>query len=187
LRSSDTAEHVQLDPATQIQVLDSMPDLAGASKEQRGAFIRDERVLVVWTDDLDHIVPLCKEFEQKLIKLVWHSRPVSRTPMFSQAGSVIGSSAVLNEKIAEVDEDAEQAKVDALEVLAKEAPRAQKPEKKSFFGFGKKVKAAPAQDLEKSSGPEARNVRLFSPIYSGLAAAFSLCKLHSPSSARTGR
>lgn len=43
-----------------------MIDLANASKEQRGAFIRDECVLVVWTDDLDHIVPLCKEFEQKV-------------------------------------------------------------------------------------------------------------------------
>jgi hypothetical protein len=122
-------------------------------------------MLVVWTDDLDHIVSLCKEFEQKLIKLVWHSRPVSRTPMFSQAGSVIVSSAILNEKIAEADEDAEQAKVKALEVLAKEVPCVQVPTKKSFFGFCKKIKAAPAQDLEKCSGPEARNVRLFSPLY----------------------
>jgi hypothetical protein len=43
-----------------------MSDLGDASKEQRGAFIRDERVLIAWTDDLDQIVPLCKEFEQKV-------------------------------------------------------------------------------------------------------------------------
>lgn len=55
-----------MDPETRIQVLDTISELADASKEQRGAFIRDERVLIAWTDDLDHIVPLCKEFEQKV-------------------------------------------------------------------------------------------------------------------------
>ena len=31
--------------------------------------------MVVWSDNLDTIIPTCREFEDKLIKLVWRSRP----------------------------------------------------------------------------------------------------------------
>jgi hypothetical protein len=177
VHSPDSALNIQLDPATQIQVLDAMPDLAGADKEQRGAFIRDERVLVVWTDDLDHIVPLCKEFEQKLIKLVWKSRPTSRfnstAGPFSQPGSTLGSTVGLNEKIAEEDEDKDA----ALAELAKDSARAQPPPpKKGIFSFFSRSKPAASTDIEKTDEPEARPMRLFSPVYGGLAAALSLCK-----------
>jgi hypothetical protein len=159
-----------------------MHDVAAADKEQQGAFVRDERVLVVWTDDLDHIVPLCKDFEQKLIKLVWRSRPASRhvtsttaslASPFSQPTSKAGSQVGLNDTIEEQDE-----KEAALEELAKEAPRAQAPPKKSFFSFGRKPKSsAPstASDPEKASEPEPRPMRLFAPVYNGLAAALSIC------------
>ncbi|KAJ7704828.1 glycosyl transferase family group 2-domain-containing protein [Mycena rosella] len=50
-----------------------MKHLPQAEKEQCGAFIRDERVLSVWSDDLDHIVPLCSDFEEKLVKLIWRA------------------------------------------------------------------------------------------------------------------
>lgn len=155
-----------------------MLDVAGAVKEQRGAFVRDERVLVCWTDDLDSIVPLCKEFESKLIKLVWRIRPSSRLPSlkspFSQPPSTAGSTTGLNEKIDEVDE-----KDVALAEVAKEAPRSQPPPaKKGFFGFfkSKKDDKAPAStDVEKGFEPEVRGMRMFAPIYNGLACALSIC------------
>ena len=37
-------------------------------------FQRDERVLVVWSDSIDTIVPTCHDFEDRLIKLLWRSR-----------------------------------------------------------------------------------------------------------------
>lgn len=36
---------------------------------------RDERVLVVWSDSIDTIIPTCHDFEERLIKLLWRSRP----------------------------------------------------------------------------------------------------------------
>ncbi|KAI0681571.1 hypothetical protein BC835DRAFT_1425474 [Cytidiella melzeri] len=57
-----------------VTVLDSMSWLPRADKEQCGAFIRDKRVLVVWAYNLDNIIPTCRDFEDKLIKLVWAQR-----------------------------------------------------------------------------------------------------------------
>jgi hypothetical protein len=39
----------------------------GSYRQQHG-----ERVLVVWADDPDSIIPLVQDFENKLIKLVWY-------------------------------------------------------------------------------------------------------------------
>lgn len=36
---------------------------------------RDEAVLIVWADNLDHIIPLCRDFEEKLVQYVWKGRP----------------------------------------------------------------------------------------------------------------
>ncbi|KAJ3500953.1 hypothetical protein NMY22_g19087 [Coprinellus aureogranulatus] len=74
---SDNADALYIDSNTRIQILDTVAHLPKADKEQCGAFLRDERVLVVWCDDLDQIVPLCKEFNEKLMKLVWRSRMLS--------------------------------------------------------------------------------------------------------------
>lgn len=66
--------------------------LPHADKEQKAAFVRDERVLIVWSDDLDAIIPACRDLEDRLIKLLWRSRPapVPGTPLApsSYAGSV---------------------------------------------------------------------------------------------------
>jgi hypothetical protein len=36
---------------------------------------RDERVLVVWAASVEAIIPTCHDFEDRLIKLLWRSRP----------------------------------------------------------------------------------------------------------------
>ncbi|RDX46455.1 hypothetical protein OH76DRAFT_1356082 [Lentinus brumalis] len=66
---------IYIDANTRIQILDTMVDLPTADKEQMAAFIRDERVLVVWSDSIDTIIPTCRDFEERLIKLLWRSRP----------------------------------------------------------------------------------------------------------------
>ncbi|KAF8346389.1 glycosyl transferase family group 2-domain-containing protein [Amanita rubescens] len=73
----EDASGISLDFNTRIQILDSISLLSTADKEQCGAFIRDERVLIVWSDSLDLVVPQCKEFEEKLMKLIWRSRPAT--------------------------------------------------------------------------------------------------------------
>ncbi|KAI0038668.1 hypothetical protein FA95DRAFT_1567610 [Auriscalpium vulgare] len=74
------ATAIYVDKSTRIQILDNILDLPRADKEQCGAFIvrlqhrparPAECVLVVWSDDLDTIIPYCRDFEALLIKLVW--------------------------------------------------------------------------------------------------------------------
>jgi hypothetical protein len=73
--NNDSPEDSFVNEDTRIQVLDNITLLPRADKEQRGAFIRDERTLVVWTNNFNNIVPIYEEFEDKLISLVWRESP----------------------------------------------------------------------------------------------------------------
>jgi hypothetical protein len=35
--------------------------------------------MVIWSESLDRIIPLCQDFEERLIKLLWRARPVVPT------------------------------------------------------------------------------------------------------------
>ncbi|KAI0764841.1 glycosyl transferase family group 2-domain-containing protein [Fomes fomentarius] len=92
---------IYIDANTRIQILDTMVDLPTADKEQSAAFIRDERTLVAWSDSIDTIIPICHDFEERLIKLLWRSRPgafpgshptSSNSHLASVAGSLSGHS-----------------------------------------------------------------------------------------------
>ncbi|KIK57287.1 hypothetical protein GYMLUDRAFT_204172 [Collybiopsis luxurians FD-317 M1] len=69
-----------VDTDTRIQVLETMSMLPQADKEQCAAFIRDERVLVIWSDSLHNIIPVYQDLEERLIKLLWRPAPGSGTP-----------------------------------------------------------------------------------------------------------
>ncbi|TEB25063.1 hypothetical protein FA13DRAFT_1637964 [Coprinellus micaceus] len=75
LPSSSSLPALYVDSETRIQVVDTMLHLPTADLNQNAAFIRDERVLVVWAESIDRIVPLCNDIEERLIKLLWRSRP----------------------------------------------------------------------------------------------------------------
>ena len=51
--------------------------------------------MVIWSESLDRIIPLCQEFEERLIKLLWRSRPlINSSSASSTQGAVgVGSSA----------------------------------------------------------------------------------------------
>ncbi|KAF9647641.1 hypothetical protein BDM02DRAFT_3169688, partial [Thelephora ganbajun] len=89
---------IYVDSNTRIQVLDTMMDLPTADKEQLAAFIRDERVLVVWAPSVETIISTCHDFEDRLIKLLWRSRPpvASVEGAGSASNSVSGHSAQPN-------------------------------------------------------------------------------------------
>ncbi|KAH6904288.1 glycosyl transferase family group 2-domain-containing protein [Coprinopsis sp. MPI-PUGE-AT-0042] len=76
--------YIYVDSETRIQVLDTMLMLPQADREQCAAFIRDERVMVVWSESIDRIVPLCQDFEERLIKLLWRSRPLMHSAPSAQ-------------------------------------------------------------------------------------------------------
>lgn len=122
--------------------------------------------MVVWTYDLDSIIPTCRDFEDKLIKLVWTRRSAFTSVASSAAPSTFGSDVNLNEKA--------RAVVTEKEAVVPAPKERAAPKKRScaLFGYWK----ADASDLEKTAeGPSARPTRLFAPVYCGLGAGLSLC------------
>lgn len=178
---TDADASIYIDPDTKIQVFESMNFLPRAEKEQCAAFIRDERVIVIWSDSFDTIIPLCRDLEEKLIKLVWRFRhlvsSVSTTPPSTNSVSVTASAANLAEKDTVLTE--------AIPVTEKERnnARSKAPAKKSRWGWSWRVSPekrgmyTEEYDLEKegslgSQGP--RPIRLYAPFYCGLATALSI-------------
>jgi len=138
---------------------------------------RDERVLIVWADELDRIVPLCAEFEEKIMKLVWRSRPPAPSVVTSTTNSVTPSATAsnvnLNEKgpirpIAVTDTAVAVALAGKqISGAAEESPA--KNRRWSWRLSKKKPSTVISDDLEKASaGRKARPIRLFAPVYGGL-------------------
>lgn len=49
--------------------------------------------MIVWSDSIDSIIPTCRDFEERLIKLLWRSRPNATnapTSASSHPGSISG-------------------------------------------------------------------------------------------------
>ncbi|OBZ72967.1 hypothetical protein A0H81_07224 [Grifola frondosa] len=157
------ANAIFVDENTRIQILDSMMCLPTADKEQCGAFLRDEWVLVVWSYNLDDIIPTCQDFDEKLIKLVWNRRfsYISNSPLASSAPSDLN----LTEKIKEI--------VDSKEVEVPLAKTRVKKKKNRHCGLGYWITFK--DDVEKTAeGPSERPVRLFAPFYNGFGVALSI-------------
>ncbi|KAH8813575.1 hypothetical protein DL96DRAFT_1626385 [Flagelloscypha sp. PMI_526] len=74
LSTMPEATAISLEASTRIQVLDSMAQIPQAEKERCGAFLRDERALVVWSDSVENIMNVVEELQQKLIRLIWKNR-----------------------------------------------------------------------------------------------------------------
>ncbi|KAI0315682.1 glycosyl transferase family group 2-domain-containing protein [Amylostereum chailletii] len=178
----EDANAIYIDDDTRIQVLDTIFDLPRGDKEQCGAFIRDERVLVVWSDDLNTIIPTCRDFEDKLIKLVWALRfSPSGIPT---AGSVtpaepsVNQSPIDSSSEVQLNEHAPENK----ETSSSSAPpppavkhQAKSKGSSSLWGWRIGSKATRVEgDPEKASGVSSRPMRYFAPIYGGLGAALSI-------------
>ncbi|KAL4076632.1 glycosyl transferase family group 2-domain-containing protein [Scleroderma yunnanense] len=166
---ADDAVAIYVDENTRIQILDSVALLPRAEKEQCGAFVRDERVLVLWTDQLDGIIPLYRDFEDKLIKLVWRARATiisvpssgtgySETPSIEDL--VINAEDALPEKIAVTEK--------GLTNLNNNPPVSTA----SWKWFNWRSTRAD-RDIEGASR-NARPTRLIAPFYSGLGCALSI-------------
>ncbi|KAI0089907.1 glycosyl transferase family group 2-domain-containing protein [Irpex rosettiformis] len=161
----DNEDAIYLDGDTRIQILDSISYLPRADREQCGAFIRDERVLVVWAYNLDNIIPACRDFEDKLISLVWKQRS-GFSPLASSAPpSAAGSNANLTEKPIE---DIKESEVSAKSLQKQEHKNSKKSRGCGIFGYFVSSK----DDVEKTASQ--RPMRMFAPVYGGLTIAMAL-------------
>ncbi|KAG8221569.1 glycosyl transferase family group 2-domain-containing protein [Butyriboletus roseoflavus] len=158
----DKADCIYVDANTRIQIMDTMVLLPHADKEQNAAFIRDERVLVVWADSLDTIIPIAREFEDRLIRLLWRNRPPLSSSIISTHSappSISGHSPLgtprPNEKHVE-----------------SETPTPTPPRCRRTW-YGRKVLMSPSE-IEKAREPAQRTTVLYAPFYNGLAAALSV-------------
>jgi cellulose synthase/poly-beta-1,6-N-acetylglucosamine synthase-like glycosyltransferase len=176
----EEADAIYVDDDTRIQILETMSELPRADKEQCGAFIRDERVLVVWSDNLTSIIPQCREFEDHLIKLVWNQRhslmaiapgpSLPGTPAAASAATSAANSSSevqLNEK--PKDQESASAPAPAPEPSVKPISGG------SLWGWRirSKAKRSPAPRDPEQGGASARPTRYFAPVYGGLGLALS--------------
>jgi hypothetical protein len=155
-------DEVCLDSNTRIQVLETISDLHVSEKDQCGAFIRDEQLLVIWEENIDEILTLCKEFESKVLRYIYQFRPgltpVSSRPTTIYAGSSISSSGLQNEK---------------------ETPMSALP---GVEGRGSLMDGPTPLDLEKAVVEDegkkttTRPMMLYAPFYCGIATAACVCK-----------
>lgn len=134
---------------------------------------RDERVLIVWSDDLDTILGFCSDFETKLVKLVWRSRTTGAPSILSNSGS---TSVAPSTTASDVNLTEKPALAPSSSPLAKDStPKATSKSKWSWWKLSKKAPAAPTTDLEKGTTAQSRPTKLFAPFYSGFGAGLSIC------------
>lgn len=138
---------------SQIQIFESMSDVTTSStirKFQYAALVRQERLLLVWHDDLGAILTQATDVESRILALVWGT---AKSP-FSGFDSAIQSSANSTLGGSMIDFDVSKEKV--VEVSAEEVDA----------------------DVEKADSPReslARPLILTSSIFIGLAMVLIIC------------
>lgn len=150
-------------------------------------------MLLVWSDNLDTIIPTCRDFEDKLIKLVWRARPPLSSSASALTAGSLGSMSTALQSSASASASAQnissqeklspgQRAGDAAPAEHADAPAKTDAPKKRSFLFGWRVTGSAAKTGAKKTGekdveawkPEPRPLRLFAPIYGGLGAGLSV-------------
>ncbi|KAL9715509.1 hypothetical protein Ac2012v2_002170 [Leucoagaricus gongylophorus] len=162
---------IYIDRDTRIQVIETIGELPHAEKDQCGAFIRDERSLVLWSYALETIIPLCKDFEEKLIKHIWRTRNIARkeSPSISSIDPSVSNSDVnLNEKPSDITQVSK-------ERPTSEPAQSQSPPQHKWWSWRLNPKdkdvASKGDDPEKKQAE--RKLVLLGPFYAGCGAALS--------------
>jgi hypothetical protein len=118
-------------------------------------------------------MPLCKDFEEKLIKHIWRTRKVGRrsTMNTSTAPSFSGSQL-------EFDPTATNDQVDLNEKAEESERTPATPEKRKWWSWRLQNRAPQSSgDPEKgASQKKPRKLILFGPVYAGCGAALAMCK-----------
>ncbi|KUI55537.1 hypothetical protein VP1G_02964 [Cytospora mali] len=76
-------QELRLKGGSQLQVLDSLASItsSGVKKFQYGAILRQEGILLVWQDEIQHILAHAQRMEDKLLTYVWGRNSGMHTPI----------------------------------------------------------------------------------------------------------
>ncbi|KAA1477055.1 hypothetical protein DENSPDRAFT_867478 [Dentipellis sp. KUC8613] len=173
---------VYVDANTRIQIVETMADLPNADREQKASFVRDERVLVVWADAIDTIIPICSDFEERLIRLLWRARPgpgsgASHPSSFS--GVLSRTETASAHSLLPTGAPTSSAAHSGGGALAGGAGKSLGV-RRTWYGrkveVEVEVQEVVARDgaVEDLEGPEKRPAVLYAPVYNGIAAGLSL-------------
>jgi hypothetical protein len=147
-------------------------------------------VLIVWSDSLDQIIPTCHDFEERLIKLLWRSRPHTlglpsasshhnsvdgsvsghslsglnnaQAPMPSRRGTMGYMGSAMGSSVSLGLADPEKG-------IGYGEKRTVEKTKRTWYGKKRTVVVEVDDGL-----PEPRPARLFAPFYNGIAAGLAL-------------
>lgn len=159
--------------------------------------------MVLWSYAIEGILPLCKEFEEKLIKHIWRTRDVSARPDSIGGASLTSGSGIpysSNINIQALSPDGSQIELNEksgldhhIEGVIKEEPDTSAepsssttaaPKKGSWWSWKLQSKApglaggssgASEGDTEKGGIRKERKLVLIGPIYAGLGASLAAC------------
>lgn len=67
----NTADYVPLSNGLRLQVLPSVEYLPRCKKHMFGAFIKDQKNLIVWDDETKHLLQRASQIEDSLMNLIW--------------------------------------------------------------------------------------------------------------------
>ncbi|POS69221.1 hypothetical protein DHEL01_v212385 [Diaporthe helianthi] len=78
-------QELRLKGGSQLQILDSLTAVtsSGVKKFQYGAILRHEGVLLVWQDEIQHVLAHAQRMEDKLLTYVWGRNSGMHTPISS--------------------------------------------------------------------------------------------------------
>jgi hypothetical protein len=147
--------------------------------------------MIIWSESLDRIVPTCNDFEDRLIKLLWRSRP-SAAP-----SSTLASHSTTTPSVRSATPSVEVSTSTPERPLHRApspiAPQGNTPKEKSPSPlhthttvkrnwYGKKITVVTSEkaDLEAMNQDQIiqdrdkRPIQLYAPVYNGLAAGLSL-------------
>ncbi|KIY52210.1 hypothetical protein FISHEDRAFT_63947 [Fistulina hepatica ATCC 64428] len=156
---------IRIDSDTMIQVIDTMLYLPNAERDQGAAFIRDERVLVIWSDSLE------------LIRLLWRTKPAGTTTssLLSAPSSVRRGSGLSGRQASSLSQgmlpEGGSEKHMTKELQEENVKSGKGTFKRTWYGRRVYVPSKES-DLE-AQGPEKREAKIYSPIYNGIAAGLS--------------
>ena len=127
------------------------------------------------------MIPICKEFEEKLIKHIWRTRTVSHRPSPSISSSAIlrddvssarGSQVAFNEKAADTKVEEDKSEKEESQPTA---------QKRAWWSWKLQPRASTqaSGDAEKGNKRKERKLVMIGPVYAGLGAGLAACSFPS--------